>query len=235
MCGRFTLYTDLRTLQARFGLDVVEAEVGRRYNIAPTQQVLTAREDGGERRGELMRWGLLPAWASPSPSPRASMINARGEDMAVKPAFRNAVARRRCLVIADGFYEWKREGRRRLPVYFTLKSGGPFAFAGLWERWQSPEGELVHSCAIVTTRPNALVAPIHDRMPAMLTPSLEDVWLDGAEQDPLALTALVAEPYRAEDMAARFVAPMVNSAGIDAPECIAPSGEAEEAGQGGLF
>ena len=163
------------------------------------------------------------------------MINARGEDMAVKPAFRNAAARRRCLVIADGFYEWKREGRRRLPMYFTLKSEEPFAFAGLWERWQSPEGELVHSCAIVTTRPNALVAPIHDRMPAMLTPSLEDVWLDEAEQDPLALTALVAEPYRAEDMAARFVSPMVNSAGFDAPECIAPAGEAEGAGQGGLF
>ena len=232
MCGRFTLYTDLRTLQARFGLDVVEADVRRRYNIAPTQQVLTARGDGGGRRGELMRWGLLPSWASPSPSPRASMINARGEDMAVKPAFRTAVARRRCLVIADGFYEWKREGRRRQPVYFTLKSEGPFAFAGLWERWQSPEGELVHSCAIVTTRPNALVAPIHDRMPVILTPSLEDVWLDGAEQDPLALTALVAEPYRAEDMAARFASPMVNSAGIDAPECIAPSGEE---GQGGLF
>ena len=232
MCGRFTLYTDLRTLQARFGLDVVEAEVVRRYNIAPTQQVLTARGDGGERRAELMRWGLLPRWASPSPSPRASMINARGEDMAVKPAFRNALARRRCLVIADGFYEWKREGRRRMPVYFTLKSEAPFAFAGLWERWQSPEGELVHSCAIVTTRPNALVAPIHDRMPAILTPSLEDVWLDGAEQDLLALTVLVAEPYRAEDMAARVVTPMVNSAGIDAPECIAPGGEE---GQGGLF
>ena len=232
MCGRFTLYTDLRTLQARFGLDVVEAEVGRRYNIAPTQQVLTARGDGGGRRGELMRWGLLPSWASHSPSPRASMINARGEDMAVKPAFRNAVARRRCLVIADGFYEWKREGRRRMPVYFTLKSEAPFAFAGLWERRQSPEGELVHSCAIVTTRPNALVAPIHDRMPAILTPSLEDVWLDGAEQDPLALTALVAEPYRAEDMASRVVSAMVNSAGIDAPECIAPVGEE---GQGGLF
>ena len=163
------------------------------------------------------------------------MINARGEDMAVKPAFRNAVARRRCLVIADGFYEWKREGRRRLPVYFTLKSEAPFAFAGLWERRRSPEGELVHSCAIVTTRPNDLVAPIHDRMPVMLTPSLEDVWLDEAEQDPLALTALVAEPYRAEDMAARFVAPMVNSAGFDAPECIEPAGEAEGAGQGGLF
>ena len=233
MCGRYTLYTDLGALQARFGLDVVAAAVGRRYNIAPTQQVLTARGDGGGRRGELMRWGLLPSWASPSP--RGSMINARGEDMAVKPVFRNALMRRRCLVIADGFYEWKREGRRRAPVYFTLKSEGPFAFAGLWERRRSPEGEWVHSCAIVTTRPNALVAPIHDRMPAMLTPSLEDAWLDEGEQDPLSLTALVAEPYRAEDMAARVVSPMVNSAGTDAPECIAPAGEEEGVGQGGLF
>ena len=234
MCGRFTLCTDLQTLQARFQFGGLGSSLERHYNIAPTQEVLVVRGDEGERSAGLMRWGLVPSWAE-GPSPRQSMINARGEEMAVKPAFRDALVHRRCLVLANGFYEWRRQGSARLPVYFTLKSEEPFAFAGLWEKRQSAGGAWTHSCTIVTTRPNALMEPVHNRMPAILRPELEEVWLDPAERDPLALTALVSEPYRASEMVARSVSKLVNSPRFDTSDCITPATDETVVDQPTLF
>ena len=230
MCGRFTL-TDADGARLRFdirGADLpppTERADGTsdaaRYNIAPTQDVLTIRrEDGGERRAEMMRWGLVPSWAD-SPKVGARMINARAETLAERPSFRAAFRRRRCLIPADGFYEWRREGRGRVPIRFTLKSGEPFAFAGLWERWERGGDEPpLLSCAIVTTSPNALIAPIHDRMPAMLAPDAERVWLD-PDTDAAALSGLLT-PYPSDLMEAREASRAVNSPANDGPECLAP-------------
>ncbi|PZC47480.1 MAG: putative SOS response-associated peptidase YedK [Chloroflexi bacterium] len=234
MCGRFTLYTDLQTLQARFQFNGLGSPIERHYNIAPTQEVLVVRNGERDRTAALMRWGLVPAWAEGA-SPRQSIINARGEEMAVKPAFRDALVNRRCLVLANGFYEWWRQGNARVPVYFTLRSEEPFAFAGLWEERRSATGALARSCTIITTRPNALMEPIHNRMPAILHPDLEEAWLDPTERDPLALTALVSEPYRSTEMAARPVSKLVNSARFDTPDCIVPATDEMVADQPSLF
>lgn len=230
MCGRFTL-TDADGARLRFdirGADVpppIERADGTadaaRYNIAPTQDVLTVRDENGERRAEMMRWGLVPSWAD-SPKIGARMINARAETLAERPSFRAAFRRRRCLIPADGFYEWRREGKGRVPIRFALASGEPFAFAGLWERWEPPTGEPpLLSCAIITTRANDLIAPIHDRMPAILTPDAERVWLDADITDAAALSGLLA-PYPSELMRAREASRAVNSPAYDGPECLAP-------------
>lgn len=169
MCGRYTLTIELAELAARFGFTAGGLEVTPRFNVAPTQGVLTVVGGGregkgtvGERRAGLMRWGLIPAWAKDAGSSNP-LINARAETLTDKPSFREALERRRCLIPADGFYEWQVGGRQRRPWRVRLKSGEVFAFAGLWERWQAPGGELVHSCAIVTTAANELLASIHPR------------------------------------------------------------------------
>ena len=219
MCGRYTLISDISELQGRFGFMMDEPHPEPRYNIAPTQSVLTVVNDG-ERRGEMMRWGLVPSWAKDIKIGNR-MINAVSETAATKPAFRSAFRRRRCLVLADGFFEWRREGKKRVPQYFSQKSGEPMAFAGLWENWKSPEGEWVRSCTILTTAANSFIEPVHNRMPVILSAETEPLWLDSLTEaaDNLAPVLLPAPP---DLLDVREVSPVVNNARSEGPECIAP-------------
>ena len=217
MCGRFTLTTGISGLQGRFGF-VMDAAAEPRYNIAPTQPVLAVVNDG-VRRGEMMRWGLVPPWAKDIRI-GSRMINAVSETAAAKPAFRNAFQRRRCLVLADGFFEWRREGKQRTPLYFFQKLGQPMAFAGLWESWQPPGGAPVRSCAILTTAANEFMAPVHHRMPVILSAETEPLWLDPLTESPDILEPLLI-PAPPEFLEAREVSPMVNSVRSEGPGCIA--------------
>ena len=219
MCGRYTLISNISELQARFGFVMDAPTPQPRYNVAPTQPVLAVVNDG-ERRGELMRWGLVPSWAKDIKI-GARMINAVSETAAAKPAFRSAFRRRRCLVLADGFFEWRREGKQRLPMYFTRKSGEPMAFAGLWETWHSLGGELVRSCSILTTAANELMEPIHHRMPVILSAETEPLWLDPLTETPDVLEPLLL-PAPPELLEIREVSPTVNNVRNDGPDCIAP-------------
>ena len=225
MCGRFTLVTNMDELQSRFGFEARDMEHQPRYNIAPSQQVLTIVNDG-QRRAETMRWGLIPFWAK-DPKIGYRMINAVGETAATKPAFRAAFKRRRCLVLADGFFEWRKEGKSKIPTYIFLRSHEPFAFAGLWETWKSPEGETIRSCSIVTTKPNDLIAPIHNRMPVILSQETEPLWLDPMTEEADTLTPLLT-PSPAEWLDSYVVSSVVNSPKNSGPECI----EADVSGPG---
>jgi putative SOS response-associated peptidase YedK len=191
-----------------------------RYNIAPGQDVLCVIRDG-ENRIEHLRWGLIPFWAK-DPAIGNRLINARAETVAEKPSFRSAFAKRRCLVVADGFYEWRPEGKRKVPVYIFLKSKKPFGFAGLYENWKDPGGREIRTCTIITTEANDLVRPIHDRMPVILPEGVEDRWLDPSEGSRERLQAILT-PYPAGEMAAFDVTSIVNSAAHDAPDCITPA------------
>lgn len=222
MCGRYSLIADIQELARQFEFDGSGFDNSPRYNVAPTQSVLTVTHRE-ERQAEQMRWGLIPSWAKDA-SIGNRMINARGETVAQKPSFRNALQRRRCLVLADGFYEWQKAGKAKRPMRIVLKSGAPFAFAGLWESWRSPEGETVRSCTIVTTAANDLLQPIHERMPVILPRELEDFWLDGDVTDSAALTDVLA-PYPDEAMDYFQVSPLVNKATNNGPDLIVPVGE----------
>ena len=219
MCGRFTLTTNMDDIQGRFGFEDLDLDFQPRYNIAPTQPVLAVVNDG-ERRAEFLRWGLIPFWAKDLKA-GYRMINAVGETAAAKPAFRAAFRKRRCLVLADGFFEWRKDGKTKIPTYIFLKTRQPFAFAGLWETWRSPEGETVKSCTIVTTKPNELVAPIHNRMPVILSQETEALWLDPMTEDAATLTPLLI-PSPAEDLDSYVVSDLVNSFKNAGPECIEP-------------
>ena len=220
MCGRYSLKADISQLALRFefaGDDVVHKPA---YNIAPTQQVLTVTNDG-ERKAEHMRWGLIPFWAKDAKI-GYRMINARGETVAEKPSFRTALRKRRCLIPADGFYEWQKlGGKQKRPMRITLKSDEPFAFAGLWETWKDPEGALVKSCTIITTSANELLSPIHHRMPVILPREQESLWLDQAIENPLALASAIA-PYPDSELEAFEVSPLVNNARNTGPEVMLP-------------
>lgn len=219
MCGRFGLTADGEQLQARFGFGWSQTGLTwrPRYNIAPAQDVLTVVQRDGERYGGLLRWGLVPNWAS-GLRVGSRNINARAETVAEKPSFREALVKRRCLVIADGFYEWRREpDGRKTPMWIHLTGGLPFAFAGLWEVWQSPSGERVGSCTILTCRPNELMAGIHDRMPVILPAEAESRWLVTADADRLRELLV---PLPAEAMAAYAVSGLANSVKNDEPACI---------------
>ncbi len=231
MCGRFTLIAwdeiERRFLPSGSGMDMIREyfamsgmEPTPRYNIAPTQDVLTITNDGESNTGRFMRWGLVPSWAG-DVSIGSRMINARAETLAERPSFRAAFRRRRCLVAADSFYEWKRAGNRRIPMRISLETGELFAFAGLWESWASPDGRRILSCTIVTTAANEFIAPIHDRMPVILSPDAESAWLDPDTSDTGALSELLI-PYPSERMSAYEVSGVVNSSANDVPECIAP-------------
>ena len=223
MCGRYSLIADLGELARRFEFDGDWLKFESAYNIAPTQEVLTVV--GGEtRRGGFMRWGLIPHWAK-NASIGSRMINARAETVAEKPAFRDALRRRRCLVLADGFYEWQRTGGAKRPMRVVMRSGEPFAFAGLWSVWRDPEGKAVPSCTIITTAANDLLRPIHDRMPVVLPKDLEELWLDLSVEDASTLTSIMA-PYSADALEAYEVSSLVNSFANDGPEVAAPVGEA---------
>jgi putative SOS response-associated peptidase YedK len=218
MCGRFTLKTPTNVLIEEFGLDALPP-LEPRYNIAPTQPVLAVRRapDGG-REGALLRWGLVPFWADDLAIGNR-MINARAETVAVKPAYRNAFRLRRCLIVADGFYEWKVEGRVRQPYYFRLADDRPLAFAGLWERWEK-RGDVVESCALIVTEANLQARKIHDRMPVILPRDTYDLWLDTAANQ-RQLTALL-HPYDASGLVIYPVSRLVNKSANDLPECVVP-------------
>jgi putative SOS response-associated peptidase YedK len=222
MCGRFTLFTPWEQLELAFPFLEGDFEAPPRYNIAPSQQV-AAVPNREEKRVSLFHWGLIPFWAK-DPKIGNRMINARAETLAQKPSFRNAFRRRRCLVLADGFYEWRKvEGQRqKIPYLIRLKSGQPFAFAGLWESWRLPGGGELLSCTVITTRPNELVAPIHNRMPVILPPEAYMSWLDPAERSPDELAPLLL-PFPAAEMTAFAVSTLVNSPSNDLPACIAPA------------
>jgi putative SOS response-associated peptidase YedK len=219
MCGRYTLTASAADLAAEFGVDV-PADYVPRYNIAPQQPVAVIGLDtAGRPRLAFLRWGLVPWWSSPEQA-KGGPINARAETVASKPTFRDAFRERRCLIIADGFYEWKREGRIRIPFRFRVHGNGLLAFAGLWERWGKGDAAL-HTCAIVTTRANAAVASIHDRMPAILPPGGRERWID-PHTDVAVLRALLApsEDLRLESYR---VSRLVNSAANEMPACIEPA------------
>ena len=217
MCGRYTLTTPAERLAEQFGFDGPSVELPPNYNVAPTQGVAAVIEEGGQRRLEVLRWGLIPPWAD-DPQIGSRMINARSETAPGKPSFRRAFRERRCLIPADGFYEWQRTNGAKQPYFIHMEGGGPFAFAGLWESWsKGGEGE-VRTCTILTTEANTLVGEIHDRMPVILAADAYDVWLDPAsERDEL--TALLA-PYPEDGMEAYPVSRFVNSPQNNDPRCI---------------
>ena len=220
MCGRFTLTINPDQLQQQFGLsEPPPSQLVPRYNIAPTQAVAVIANNS-DRKLELFQWGLIPSWAK-DPKIGSKMINARAETLAEKPSFRTALKRRRCLVVADGFYEWKKTGSGKTPMYIQLKDLRPFGFAGLWEAWQSPEDGLIKTCTIITTTPNALLAGIHDRMPVILPREAYDAWL-APEELPADETLPLLQPYDARQMRAVPVSTRVNSPAVDTAECILP-------------
>lgn len=224
MCGRFALLSPGETLLATFEVETTPldlAQLGPRYNVAPTQPVLAVRTAGPHAQKELtfFRWGLVPSWAQDLKM-GARMINARSETVAEKPAFRAAFKRRRCLIPADGFYEWQKQNGRKQPMFIHLTDQRPFAFAGLWETWQSPDGGELETCTILTTTPNELMEPIHNRMPVILSPEDYDEWLHPGTSPQTGLHLL--RPFPAGQMAAYPVSPHVNSPANDDPACIAP-------------
>jgi putative SOS response-associated peptidase YedK len=190
MCGRYVITSAPEAIRRLFGY-VDQPNFPPRYNVAPTQTVPIVRRLEGQRRFALVRWGLIPSWAK-DPGKFSVMINARGESVTDKPAFRAAMRRRRCLFPADGFYEWKQDGARKRPHLVRMKSGGPMAFAGLWETWTGPNGEEQESAAIVTTQANRTCTAIHDRMPAIIAPEAFDLWLDSDKVDAETAAALIA-------------------------------------------
>ena len=220
MCGRYTLASPTERLAEEFGVDAASIELAPNYNVAPTQQVAAVLDEGGQRRLEVLRWGLIPPWAD-DPGIGSRMINARSETASGKPSFRRAFRERRCLIPADGFYEWQRTNGAKQPYYIHMEDGRPFAFAGLWESWsKGGEGE-VRTCTILTTGANALVGEVHDRMPVILAHDAYDVWLDPAsERDEL--TGLLA-PYPEDEMEAYPVSRFVNSPSNNDPRCIEPA------------
>jgi len=224
MCGRFTLHTDPRILAKLFGLDETPY-LEPRYNIAPTQPVAIVRlGQRGDREWTHVHWGLIPSW-SKDPSIGARMINARSETVAEKPSFRAAFRRRRCLVPADGFYEWQKAGKGKQPFYITLRDGDPFAIAGLWEYWEGADGSALESCTLLTTEPNEKLAEIHNRMPVILHAEDYDEWLgDGTEVRPSEQSALfhLLRAYEADAMVTTPVSPYVNNARNEGPQCIEP-------------
>jgi putative SOS response-associated peptidase YedK len=220
MCGRFSLTRGDRDIEEEFGAKPPQG-YRLRYNIAPTQEVLALiDEGGGRRRIEALRWGLIPSWAGGTKLGEG-FINARAETIFERPSFRRVARSRRCLIIADGFYEWHKGPQGKTPFYIRLKSKRPFGFAGLWDEWISPEGHHIKTCAIVTTEANELLRPIHGRMPVIVPKELEALWLDPNVHEPQAL-APVLRPYPAAEMEVYQVARWVNSPANDRPECIEP-------------
>ena len=221
MCGRYSLVASIAELEGRFGFNGADIAYLPSYNVAPTQGVLTVVAENEARRAVRMRWGLIPYWAK-DPKIGSRMINARAETVAEKPSFRAALRRRRCLVLADGFYEWRRTSASKRPMRITMASGEPFAFAGLWDTWRDQQGEAVISCTIITTRANDLVRPIYDRMPVILQRGQEDLWLDHDVREPDLLHEVLI-PYNPGDMKSYEVSTLVNSPANDGPELSVPA------------
>jgi putative SOS response-associated peptidase YedK len=220
MCGRYRASKRKQEIEEHFDAVSEEDEDDwiPRYNIAPTQSVPVIRQHPKEpiKKLSMMRWGLIPSWAKDA-SGSARMINARSETAATQPAFRDAMKSRRCLIPADGFYEWKKNGKIKQPYCFEVNNGKLFAFAGLWDRWKNPKGEWVRSCTILTTASNAVTASVHDRMPVILHPTDYDLWFDPGMNDLAALMDLL-KPFAAEAMRSFPVSPQINNANNDNEE-----------------
>jgi len=222
MCGRFTQRHPKEDIAERF--DVPEAmffaEIRERYNVAPSQTIpAIVQEAEGERALVGFKWGLVPRWAK-DPAVGNRMINAKAETLAEKPSFKQALQKRRCLIPADGFYEWKKDGKAKQPLYIRKKDESLFAFAGLWEEWSPPGGETLRTCTIITTEPNELLSTIHHRMAAILLPEEEALWLNPESGVEAALRCL--RPYPLSDLERVPVSKAVNSPRVDAPSCIEP-------------
>lgn len=226
MCGRFTASFEFREIKVRYKLQSDLPLLPRRYNIAPSQEVPVIIQNGGKNELKIMRWGLVPSWA-PDRSIANRMINARAESITEKPSFRRLVESRRCLIPADGFYEWRREGSGKVPMWFHLKKKEPFAFAGLWDVRRDVEGEILHSFTIITTVPNALLRRIHNRMPVIFDPLQARQWLDPRLSTRDADIAAVLAPFPSELMESHDVSPLVNKPELDSSDCINPISDAQ--------
>jgi putative SOS response-associated peptidase YedK len=222
MCGRFALTIDPADLQDAFPEFIIPAQAAARYNIAPTQPVLVLPNDA-TNKADYYVWGLIPAWAK-DPEIGNRLINARAETLAEKPSFRSAYKYHRCLIFSDGFFEWqaRQPSKIKLPHFIRLKSGEPFAFAGLWEHWQSPDGSEIKSTTIITTSPNELMASIHNRMPVILPRNAYAQWLDPSPRLPKDMQSLLI-PYPTEEMEAYPISTLVNSPANDRPEVLLPA------------
>jgi putative SOS response-associated peptidase YedK len=225
MCGRYMIIAPPEAIRALFRY-AEQPNFPPRYNVAPSQPIAIVRLVNGARQFALVRWGLLPSWVK-DPKAFSLLINARDESVCEKPAFRAAMKRRRCLIPADGFYEWKPTGARKQPYFIRQKSGAPFAFAGLWETWTGPNGEELETAAIVTTKANRMLSAIYDRMPVIVPPDAFDLWLDSAHVDPITASALIAPA--AENLLEAFpVSTDVNRTANDHPKLIEPVAEIAE-------
>lgn len=223
MCGRFTLTLDVNDLKDIVGLEEMPKDYQPRFNIAPSQPVAVLTSYP-QPQLEMMRWGLIPFWAKDK-SIGNRLINARAETVAEKPAFRNAFASRRCLILADGFYEWQRTGGKRgsQPYYFQTKDNPLFAFAGLWETWDPKNGEPVRSCTIITTQANEVVSPVHERMPVILPQERWADWIETQARDEL---LAMLQPFPPERLEAFPVSPEVNNPAVESPLLVEPWGGA---------
>ena len=199
MCGRFVLISDLSIVTEEFDIREIAGDYRTSANVLPGQHIAAVIHDGLNRLVQF-RWGLIPSWAKDVSIAR-KLINARAETLAEKPSFRNAFKKRRCLIIADGFYESQKEGKKKVPFYFRLKSERPFGFAGLYETWVSPEGQSIHTCTIITTEPNDVVLPVHNRMPVIVPKDKQSLWIDPTVQNQAQLSS-VLQPYPSAEMEA---------------------------------
>lgn len=220
MCSRFSIIQGEEELRERFGFEPEGLEWEPRYNFAPSQDGAVVLQDG-MRRLRLMRWGLVPSWAKEIKSGYKA-INARSETLAQKPMFKGLLKDKRCLVLADGFYEWRKTASGKKPLRYVLKNRSPFAFAGLWDRWRDSGGQELYTFTIFTTRANELIQPVHERMPVILKPEHEQAWLDRKLKDPETLSGLL-EPYPSDLMEGYPVSPACNSPAREGPECIQPA------------
>jgi putative SOS response-associated peptidase YedK len=220
MCGRFAQTKELTILISRFRFIIEDLKIRKRYNIAPGQDAGVIVSDNNARRLKMMRWGLVPFFTKEAPS-SGRMINARAETLSQKSSFRNSLKNKRCLVPADGYYEWKKipGETTKIPHFFSLKKGEAFAFAGLWDSWENPEGGVLSSFTIITTTANEKGLPIHDRMPVILSPKDESLWLEPLMKNTEQLLS-VLKPYPAKDMELYEVSPLVNSPANDVPQCV---------------
>ena len=221
MCGRFAQYSSLPELKKLIDIDSVNCDIVPYYNIAPTHSILSIINRGENRLGKL-NWGLVPFW-SKDLSLASSLINARAETLSEKPSFRQAFKKRRCLIPADGFYEWKQDAGNKQPWYIRPESSGPFVFAGLWETWRGPEAEY-HSCTIITMAAGASIRNIHHRMPVILKPEFHQAWLDTDNQETEALNRILAQGHE-QEFDSYLVSRRVNSPTMDDPACIEPLSE----------
>jgi putative SOS response-associated peptidase YedK len=222
MCGRFVLISDLAEITTEFDVQEISVNLQRSYNIAPGNTIAAIIDDGSKRLVHFT-WGLIPSWAK-DPSIGNRLINARGETVAEKPSFKAALKKRRCLIVANGFYEWQKRGKMKRPVYVRLKSDKPFGFAGLYEKWISPDGQELRTCTIITTEANELLQPIHNRMPVIVPKDQEDVWLDTDMSDTTHVFSIL-KPYAHHEMVAYEVSTLVNAPQNNSPDCITPVSE----------